>query len=97
MGLLSKHKTERLNSPAKGAELQKKPITADLHAMFRQVRILKERLAIIEAQMSVLRRDVSRIDRNSYRQAAKAVPQLDAEEGSDGDVLVAFMKEHGLA
>ena len=42
----------------------------NLNAIGRQIRILNERLAVLETSVSTLRRDFNRVDRREYRKEA---------------------------
>lgn len=58
-----------------------------LNAIARQLRVLKERVSELETQNSILKRDLSRIDRASYRATElKVKPRSKTSNDHEDDV-----------
>ena len=67
-----------------------KPSYGRLDQLWRAIREIRGRLISIEQQVSTLRRDISRVDRNLYRQreAAQSLPGTDPGDGEYPEPLL---------
>lgn len=91
MGLFQKSRERQTQRKLKN---DKAPEVRDLNAICRQIRILNERLAVLELGMSTLRRNLNRVDRQVYREAERRPPEIlpDAQP----DRLGEYLKGRGL-
>lgn len=81
MGLFGKGTVKEGGNGSKAGE-SKRPNVTD--TLYKQIRILNERIATVELQLSTLRRDVARIDRKQYREVPKEEVKPEPEKPKTG-------------
>lgn len=94
------NKTKRKSEPLV------KDTNVQLHAIARQLRILKDRVAILESQSSTLRRDVNRHEKRWSRETIAsdmnrgveiAKQRLVEDSGDNGDDFDSYLESVGLS